>query len=100
MEEHVNGELKQKAFSSVDNIKCFWTWPWGHIWGPHPLFSGRRLCAICDQELLLGTQGQFYRFDIVRAEPDDNLVGVPAKQWKRMNKKSDNALARKLQKLN
>lgn len=28
-------------------LRCFWTWPWGHIWGNNNPNSYSRICVIC-----------------------------------------------------
>jgi len=31
---------------------CFWTHPWGHIWGPHPrVFSWYEMCIFCNKKI-------------------------------------------------
>lgn len=39
-------------------FQCFWTWPFGHIWGEHPdtHSSYDRMCVICSKE---STRGQY-----------------------------------------
>ena len=38
----------QITVKSLSKIRCFWIWPFGHIWGEHPTDSDYfRQCVIC-----------------------------------------------------
>lgn len=56
--------LKENRFS-VSHAKCFWTWPFGHIWAESQhgnSYNGYRDCVICGKSDYRGSyDGAWYR---------------------------------------
>ncbi len=49
----------------VSRIRCFWTWPFGHVWGTHPSGSSYdRQCAICHTTETRGTYDGDWKYDL------------------------------------
>ena len=48
--KRVHGLLDLRAVALLPiRRRCFWTWPWGHRWGPVQYWQGerRQLCVAC-----------------------------------------------------
>lgn len=51
----------------LPTVRCFWTWPFGHVWGKHASdCSYDRQCAICRRESSKGSSGGGWMYDIMR----------------------------------
>ncbi|MFH1392841.1 MAG: hypothetical protein ABIG73_00440 [Patescibacteria group bacterium] len=54
---------KEKSKKFVGQLKCFWTWPFGHIWGGHS-GSYDRSCVICEATSTKGTYDGDWHYDL------------------------------------
>jgi hypothetical protein len=43
---------KEQHNQELEYLKCFWTWPWGHVW-EKTRFSWVEKCSVCGKEILL-----------------------------------------------
>jgi len=59
-------DRKGKFTMKISSLKCFWTWPFGHIWGDN-LCTGSsfdRQCVICYKESSKGSYTRCWHYDI------------------------------------
>ena len=45
-------------------LRCFWTWPFGHIWDGYR-DSGHRACVICGQKSHRGNYDSNWNYDLI-----------------------------------
>lgn len=60
-------DLRENEFS-VSHTKCFWTWPFGHIWGDSEFgktYNGYRDCVICGKSSWHGSYDGAWHYDLV-----------------------------------
>lgn len=57
----------QITVKSLSKRRCFWTWPFGHIWGPDEDNNDgyTRRCMICKKVSLKGSYDGNWMYDIV-----------------------------------
>lgn len=59
------------TIKSLSKIRCFWTWPFGHIWGEHESEPGygsfKRRCTICRRTSFKGRYDGDWMYDILLA---------------------------------
>lgn len=58
-------KIKMGVGGRTAPARCFWTWPFGHIWGRHPSKSSYdRKCVVCHKSSTRSSYDSDWRFDL------------------------------------
>ena len=49
LDQQIKTKRLEKKGRRARQLRCFWTWPWGHIWKAGET-SYDRICAICGKK--------------------------------------------------
>jgi hypothetical protein len=69
LQRKVDNQVLQRVEMAATRAKhraCFWTWPFGHIWGEAGSSSMSRACVCCGASSIRGIHDGEWKYDLTK----------------------------------